>query len=254
MTATSPQQIEQRVRRFLESEVRCEFGGGQSRIGCLTPFEYPDGDGIVVRVRQRASVFAVSDQGETFARFGSHPPQYLKALEDLAHSICHAHGVEYKNRQVLAHCDLEQLGETVWEVSSAAAQVAQASEVFRPKARPRVEREFVGEIEHVFLERRLPVERERRIEGRSGHYYSVSIFLPEPEAILEPVGSGHWNKATSVYARFGDLGQTNGFRLYSVLDDREQLPDEVGARLLSQVSDVLRWSSRRDWLNVLVGR
>jgi hypothetical protein len=246
--------IEERVRSYLQEEVRCELSSAESgRIGCLTPLEYPDGDGVVVRIRQYGDVFEVSDQGEAVSRLLAHPSQDLRALEDMADAICRSQGVEYRSRQVSARSRLSEVGEVVWRVSSAAAQIAQAAESFRPKRREHPEREFVGEVERTFLERQLPVEREKRkIEGKSGHKHRATIFVPERQAILEPLGADHWNKVYAVYAKFGDIHATNGFRLLSVFDDREQLPNEEQQRLLTQVSDVVQWSRRENWLKALV--
>lgn len=251
--AATADEIESRVRGHLGGAVRCELSSPENgRIGCLTPLEYPDGDGVVVRLQQHGALFDVSDHGEAVASAFSHPPQDLKALEDLADAICRSQGVEYRSRQVFARCEPEELGEMVWRVSNAAAQIAQALHLFRPKRREHPEREFVTEVERAFTEWELPVEREkRRIEGRSGRSYRATIFEPGREAVFEPVGTGHFNKVTSVYTKFGDIRETNGFRLYSVFDDREQLPDEEGARLLMQVGDVVQWSRREDWLRSL---
>jgi hypothetical protein len=252
VTAATVTEIEGRIRSYLREEVRCERSGvGNGRIGCVTPLEYPDGDSVVIWLRQQGALFEVTENGEALVGALAHPPQDLKALEELADAICRGQGVDYVSRRVLAHAELDALGEVVWRVSSAAAQIAQAADYFRPKRREHPERRFVGEVERTFRERQLPVERERKIEGKSGHRHRATIFLPSTEAVVEPVGAGHWNKVTAVYAKFGDLREANGFRLYSLLDDREQLPDEEISRLLVQVGDVVAWSRRDEWLQAL---
>ncbi len=144
------------------------------------------------------------------------------------------------------HCELEAIGEQIWRVGTAAVRLAQLAAETRP--RPPRESEFVYEVERDLRARHVTIERERKIEGRSGHEHRVTLFLPKTDAILEPI-TGHWNQVTATYAKFGDLRGADGFHLYALLDDRQQGPDEDVARLLVQVSDVVQWSRRDDWLS-----
>jgi hypothetical protein len=68
--------------------------------------------------------------------------------------------------------------------------------------------------------------------------------------VLEPVGGEKaWNKAAAVYVEFGDLGALNGYKLVSVLDDREEPIGEEVEHLLGQVGVVARWSRRGEWID-----
>lgn len=140
------------------------------------------------------------------------------------------------------------MGEIVWRVATAAAQVAQAAHVSRPWRQPREESEFAVEVERTLRNRKLPIERGHRLQGRSGHKHRATIFVPTSHAVLEPV-SGHWNQVTATYAKFGDLMHPNGFKLFSLLDVRQAPPDEDVEGLLVQVSRVIAWSRRDEWLD-----
>jgi hypothetical protein len=65
--------------------------------------------------------------------------------------------------------------------------------------------------------------------------------------VIEPV-AGHFNQVYAVYAKLGDLGRANGHRLYSLLDDRETKPGEDVSGMLVQVSNVVEWTRRQEWL------
>jgi len=96
------------------------------------------------------------------------------------------------------------------------------------------------------------VEREVAIEGRSGHEHHATLYAPKSESILEPIAaSAHYNRISAVYAKFGDLGQVNGYRRLALVDDRgDALSDEYAAMLV-QVSEVVRWSRRDEWIDRL---
>ena len=111
-------------------------------------------------------------------------------------------------------------------------------------------RDFLGEVRQTFDRRELPVEVEHELVGRSGHAHRATIYLPKTETVVEPI-EGHWNRVTAAYAEFGDLQSANGYRLYSLLDDRKETPHDDVSRLLAQVSDVVEWSRREEWLGSL---
>jgi len=96
------------------------------------------------------------------------------------------------------------------------------------------------------------VERQHKLTGRSGHNHTATLYLPERETIIEPItAEGHWNQVTAVYAKFGDLSQANGYRTVTVIDDRTAAPDDDTGKLLLQVSDVVQWSRRQEWMEAV---
>lgn len=107
-------------------------------------------------------------------------------------------------------------------------------------------------LEREFKERSVPVQVGAVLEGASGHTYTASLFVPDREAVLEPVGGEKtWNKAAAVYVEFGDLSAVNSYKLVSVLDDREESVGDEVEHLLGQVGIVARWSRRGEWLEEL---
>src|SRR5205807_5167225 len=125
-------QVERRVRDHLNEEVRVEPSGRDgNRVGCVMPLEYPNGDNVVVWVVSREPAFQVTDFGEAAASMFERPPQDLATVEELSGTLCRYQGVEYVGRQVRTDSDLAGVGEAVWRVASASAQVAQAIEHLR---------------------------------------------------------------------------------------------------------------------------
>jgi hypothetical protein len=69
---------------------------------------------------------------------------------------------------------------------------------------------------------------------------------------LEPIeAAAHFNVITSVYTKFGDLARANGYRGISLVDDRRATLSDDLAGILVQVSDVVRWTRRQEWLEQL---
>jgi hypothetical protein len=252
MTTTTANQIEEQILGHLQEEVGCELLSEQDgRIGCLTALDYPNGDGVVVWVRQLDGKFEITDYGEALADFAAYEGKEREPVVDFARMVCRGHGIDFISGRLTVRCDWDRLGEFVWALGSAAAQISQAAGVMRPRRRQREpESEFVGEVERTLRERELPVRREHRLEGRSGHRHRATIWIPATHSVLEPV-TGHWNQVTATYAKLGDLMQANGFRLYSLLDDRQGPPDEDVSGLLVQVSRVVQWSRREEWVESL---
>jgi hypothetical protein len=246
---TSPAEIADRLQTHLANEIVCEvIATEDQRLGCLTPLDYPSGDGIMVWIEDRYDGLMVTDYGESLTELIGHPSQDHKALLDEATAICRRLDLEFRSGRIVTIANHEGVGDAIWRIATAAAQVAQMSVDFHPQRRHR-EQSFLYEIEDALRQRKLPVERERRLAGRSGHKHRASLYVPDREIIVEPVGgTGNWNQISTVYAKFGDLSRANGFRLYSVVDDREGALKDDLANLLVQVSDVIDWTRRDEWL------
>jgi len=252
------QTIQENLLDFLADEVEVVASHeADGRIGCLTPFEYPNGDNVVVWVRPDRGQFLVTDYGEALPE----PPETKAeraAFREAAKSTLDALGVSFDfergEGRLSARCDQEQVGEYVWAVASAAAQLALYATVFtrqRKSERPEREEpaEFTQAVTRVFETKNLKVEHGHRLKGSSGHVHKATIFIPTTETVVEPV-RGHWNQVTAAYAKLGDLKNANGYRLYSLLDDREGADEDV-AGLLAQVSNVVEWSRRGEWLDAI---
>lgn len=217
----------------------------------VTPIEYPDGDGVVVSVREEGGAYAVTDSGEADARLALRHVG-TTAISVQAADICRRMGATFEEGCVVARVrERQDLAEVCWLVARAAAAIAEAATFHKP-ARP-TEREFADIVVDRMQARKLTIERGRPLAGVSGHKYKTSLYVPERHAVLEPVGGPQaWNVASWVYVEFGDLREANGYRLIAVLDDRDEAPSDDVSRLLRQVGAVASWSQADTWIAGLV--
>ncbi|MEA2474901.1 MAG: hypothetical protein QOE06_2816 [Thermoleophilaceae bacterium] len=146
----------------------------------------------------------------------------------------------------------EQIGDLVWRVASASAQVAQAATLV-PRKADHKDHAFEREVAEALREREVPVEhRRRKLVGQSERVHKVTFYVPERNAVLEPV-TAHWNSASNVYTRLGDLGRAQangngGYGLFSIVDDKRAADAEKIEQLLAQVSNVVPWTQHEEWL------
>ena len=145
-------------------------------------------------------------------------------MSDLAEGLANQFGVNLYEGRLARQCEQRELGEWIWRVASASAQIASAMNYSKPQRRKESEEnEFVRLVAQTFQGRSIPVEREHRLEGFSGHPHRATLWLPTTRSIIEPV-AGHWNQVASVFTKFSDLARVNGFQRYSLLDDRQAKP------------------------------
>ena len=246
----NPEAVREAVLAALAHDLACEvLDDGTGRVGCLTPFEYPDGDAVVVWVREMGDKMEVSDYGEGLADQEFRSDYERGIVSDIARNAARANGVAVYEGRLGAQCTPQELGENILRVASASAQTAASIACQKPGRRKESEEnEFVRLVDETLREQNVPVEREHKLQGSSGHSHRATIYVPHTHSILEPVG-GHWNQVASVYTKFSDLAPVNGFRRYSLLDDRQEQPGDDVRSLLVQVSDVIAWSTHDTWLN-----
>lgn len=219
-------------------------------LAVLTPCDYPDGDGVVVQVSGTAHGYVVSDGGNGDARLLVGGPG-ARAIGPLASTVCRRFGAVFDAGRVIARADDEQdVADACWRVAQASAAVAEAATYHHP---PRSKEQELADLLATSVEsRQLSVERERELEGASGHRHRASIYLPERETVIEPVGGEKpWNVASAVYVEFGDLAGVNDYQLIAVVDDRAGRNSEDVERLLRQVGVVAQWSQADEWLDGL---
>lgn len=247
--STTAESVRADLLAYLADDVVCDFvDDGSSRIGCVMPFEYPDGDSVVVWVREMGDKIEVSDYGEGFLGQEWRTDYERRTIADLAKHAARGFGVSLFEGRLGAQCSPQELGENVWRVGSASAQVAQLIACAKPARRKETEEnEFVSLVDKTLRERNVPIEREHRLKGSSGHSHRATIFISHSHSILEPV-AGHWNQVASVYTKFSDLAKVNGFNRYALLDDRQEKPGEDVRSLLVEVSNVISWSGHDTWL------
>jgi hypothetical protein len=243
--------IAQQLRELLGSEVdaRCDDG----RLRVLTPFEYPDGDGVVVRVESAPDGrYVVSDGGVADATLAGKITS--KVIGSPASEIARRFDAMFDSGQITTTVENEaDIADACQRIASAAVSVAEAATYLRRRA-PK-ETEFVDVIASKLQQRDIEVEAKRQIEGASGHPYLASLFVPKTETVIEPVGGERpWSVATSVYAEFGDLSKVNGYRLMAILDDRKVPLGPSVANLLGQVAEVASWQQHDSWISELASR
>jgi hypothetical protein len=137
-------------------------------------------------------------------------------------------------------------------VASASARIAEAITFVRAES-GRDEDHFTEEVVRELSQRKVEVERSHSLIGASGHEHQPALFVPSAELVIEPISAeAAWNRATAVYAEFGDLAQANGYNLMAVVDDRLGMPAEQILKLISQVGSIAEWSRRSQWLDRFV--
>lgn len=245
--------VENLVREYVASEVFCQpLAGDRSRVGCITPLQY--GDSITVWVGLYGDRLHISDYGESFVDAVFRTPRDRTDMIVEAKGLCRPFGVEAEDELLyIRSVNQSDVGDAVWRLASASAVVARRLEGFRKARKERgSEDAFAQEIAHELADRKLTVQREVRLSGSSGHQHRATIYVPSVEAILEPIGTqGHYNQISSVYTKFGDLSRANGYSRYSLVDDRRGgLSDDLSA-ILVQVSDVIQWTRRDEWIERL---
>lgn len=243
--------IAQQLRDLLDSEVdaRCENG----RLRILTPFEYPDGDGVVVLVEQSPDGrFVVSDGGAAGAtllgQIGT------RAIASPATGIAQRFGIAFEAGEFTTTVESgADIADACQRIARAAAGVTEAAAYMR-RSRPK-ETEFVDVITNKFHQRDIEVEAGRTLDGASGHSYTATLFVPDTETVIEPIGGErHWAIATAVYVEFGDLKEANGYRLMAILDDRKADLGPDVSNLLGQVADVAYWRQHNSWIAEVAAR
>ncbi|HEX7279669.1 MAG TPA: hypothetical protein VF255_08620 [Solirubrobacterales bacterium] len=254
MNRGNPDAVKETILAAIAEDLACEvLADGSGRIGCLTPFEYPDGDGVVVWVREMGDKMEVSDYGEGLADQEFRSDYERGVVSDIARGAARANGIAVFEGRLGTQCTPSELGENVLRVASASAQVAASIACQRPSRRKESEEnEFVRLVDETLRQSNVPVEREHRLQGSSGHSHRATIYVPHTHTILEPV-TGHWNQVASVYTKFSDLAGVNGFHRYSLLDDRQESPGDDVRTLLVGVSDVITWSAHDTWLAQIRG-
>ncbi len=239
---------------YISDDVECAAVSPEGdRIACSTPIEYPDGDHVVAWVTPINGEVLVTDYGKGYEHVLSHSPAVRATLKQFGRGFAEGQGVDFLDGRVSARVGGEDVGEAIWRVASASAQLAQAGVVFKPRRRGR-DGDFERKVANVFSERQIGFESHAPLEGASGRTHHATFFVPSRRAAIEPVSpSGIWSQVSSVYGKFGDLSHGNGAapRRVSLIDDRESDINPQDAEFLGQVSDVIRWSRQDDLMEAV---
>jgi hypothetical protein len=248
-----PEELCAALTREVAGEIECSPSTGD-RIACLLPLTYPQGDGVTVWVAAEKDGFEVTDLGQGYTTLFAHYSPDLKTFAPLAQGICGSMGLTFIDGRVEGWANAIDLPMMVWAVGGASARIAEAMTFYRPRKRRAAkmaepETGFAGEVEHELRERKVDVAREVQLVGASGHRHRVTIFIPEREALVEPIEPGAgFGGAEPAYVKFGDIASANGYTRYAVIDDRAEAPSGEVVRLLVQVAKIVEWSEREPWL------
>ncbi len=243
--------IAQQLRDLLNSEVDAHCEDGRLRV--LTPFEYPDGDGVVVYVEEAPDGrYVVSDRGAADATLVG--TLGARKIRRPAAEIARRCDAVFDGGQLITTvAGRAEIADACQRIASAAVSLAEASTFLRHKATKGLE--FVDVIAGTLHKHKVEVESEHPLKGASGHSYTATLFVPGTETVIEPIGGERaWNLASAVYVEFGDLSQVNGYRLMAVLDDRDADLNPAVSNLLSQVADVAYWQQHDSWIAEVVSR
>ena len=112
-------------------------------------------------------------------------------------------GVEFHDGRVSARVDHDGVGEAIWRVAAASAQLAHAGVVFQPRRRGRGG-DFEQQVATVLGERSIGFESHVPIEGESGRTHHATFLVPSRWAAIEPVLPWYL-VADFVYGKVGDL-------------------------------------------------
>lgn len=249
MSVLATEDIQALVREYVASEIVCDsISGERSRAGCVMPLQYADGDSVIVWIELWGDRFRVSDHGEALLSAVGRKPRDLTDLFAEAATLCRPWGVEVRDGALVTQADRDALGDAVWRTATAAALVAQRATAFRPPRQHERDR-FAEEVERELRDRAVGVERDVKLEGGSGHVHRATLYVPMGHAILEPIEAPvHYNQVSSVYTKFGDLSRANGYRRLALVDDRRVALSDDLAAILVQVSDLVQWTRRDEWV------
>jgi len=234
------------------------------RVGCSTPFVYPDFDSVTVWVRDGATprVFEVTDYAEGFIRLAGSSgvsrsigmaTGMTPAAKRTAEKICSGLGLGYENGRVWAAAREWEIGEYVFLVARASEMIARIDERLdvpkEAEAGGEPQPSFPRVVANEFRDRRVDVVEDKPIKGESGRLYKAPLYLPQREVVVAPLpatpNDGVLGRA---FMRFSDIGAVNGYKALSIIDDREQPPSEEATRLLLSFGPVAPWSRRAEWI------
>jgi len=232
------------------------------RVGCATPFVYPDFDSVTVWVRPGAGprVFEVTDYGEGFMRLAGDSgvsrsiglaTGMTPAAKRTAERICAQLGIEFDDGRIWVSARDWELGEYVFLVARASELVSRIGDrldVPAPQSTSSPHPPFSRVVAEGFRSHRIDVVENHPMEGQSGRRYRAPIYLPAREIVVAALPHTPDDAVLGkAYMRFADITAQNGFKALSIFDDREEQPSDEAVRLLAGFGDVAPWSRREDW-------
>ena len=236
----------------------CSEHGDYHRI--RTPYLYPDGDNIDVFCKLKDDAITVTDLAETtgWLRMQSTSLRRSPKQNQLIADICLTHGVEFSRGMLQTRGRSgEKLAETVIRVAQAALRVSDLWFTFRTRA---VE-SIVDEVADYLAERKMEVERSKRLAGRSTRSWTVDfqVRARNRSSLVYVLSTGSRSAAQGiaehVLAAWYDLNhlaaEPDSLNFVSLFDDTANVWTDRDFRLLEPLSIVSRWSRPDEFAAVL---
>jgi hypothetical protein len=204
-----------------------EFGT-RTRTDCL----YPSSDPVWVYVARRAEGYRVSDGGGAVRSALNHGAAGLSFFE----KACKRYSVEHHGNELVAEPKSDEwLYPAIVAVSNASAMAArQALEAVAARSESGLKLAIYEHLKRTVPPASLASNYEYR--GRSGHIWPIDFAVLRSELVLIKSVVQNGNSINSNYATFGDIGDAEPVRKFSVFD-QELAPDS--AALLHQVATLV---------------
>ena len=223
----------------------------QEGVRVRTPMLYPDGDVVDVFVLERGETYTVTDFGDTLGWLGlqSTSRGRSRRQEALVRDVCQTLRIELVQDQLaLQQVSSEELAESVLRVSQAAVRVSDLWFTLRSQALQTT----ADEVDEWLQEKRIPFDRAVQRQGRSTRTWTVDFatYADSRTALIFLLSTGTRGAvrrlAEHVLACFVDLNHLKvteqGLSFVSLFDDTEDVWRAEDFNLLSEQSEIARWS------------
>jgi hypothetical protein len=239
----------------------CSQSGEYTKI--RTPYLYPDGDLIELFLRPNPNGVGgtVSDMGETVRWLRSQTASITRRTPKqatLIGDICLTHSVEFFKGMLQArYANNAEMTDAVTRVAQAAIRVSDLSMSFRNRGVESV----VAEVEDFLIEMSISHQKWPGIPGRSGtiwtpHFQTRTALR---SSMVHVLATGSRSAARIVrdhaVAMWFDLSNlkvaSNPIQFVSLFDDTADVWSGDDFRLISEVSDVARWSEPEEVAQML---
>lgn len=193
---------------------------------------YPSADPVYVYVAKLNEGYRVSDGGGALRSITVHG----RTWDGYVDKACRRHFVQVKGGTLIAEPRSDDwLRAAIVAVSNASAMVARlAVEADLPRDESTLRADILEQLKLAVPESKIGTEFEYR--GRSGHLWRVDFAVREERLLLVKSVVENGNSINSNYATFGDIGDDEGVRKFSVY--RSPLAQDTEA-LLRQVTSLV---------------
>lgn len=223
----------------------------QKGVRVRTPMLYPDGDVVDVFVLERGESYTVTDFGDSLGWLGlqSVSRRRSRRQEVLLQDICQTLHIElFQDQLVLRQVSSDELAESVLRVAQAALRVSDLRFTLRSQAIQTT----ADEVDEWLREKRIPYDRTVQRQGRSTRTWTVDFatYADSNTALVFLLSTGTRGAvhrlAEHVLAGCVDLSHLKtteqGLSFVSLFDDTEDVWRPEDFSLLSEQSEIARWS------------